>query len=172
MDFTELARSRYSVRKFADRPIEQETMDLILQAGNVAPTGCNKQPQRVYVVQSAENIAKLNTLSRCIFGAHTVLLFTYNSDEDWKNPIESGIHSGVQDVSIVATHIMLQAWELGVGTCWVNYFANETLETAMGLPKNERAVLLMPIGYPAEDAAPLETMHSVYKPLSETVRFI
>lgn len=172
MHFTELARSRYSVRKFADRPIEQEKMELILEAGNVAPTGCNKQPQRVYVVQSGENIAKLNALSRCIFGAKTVLLFTYNSDEDWKNPLESGVHSGVQDVSIVATHIMLQAWELGIGTCWVNYFANGKLEKELGLPENERAVLLMPIGYPAEDAAPLETMHSVCKALPETVRFI
>lgn len=172
MDFLELAKSRYSVRKFADRPIEPEKMDLILEAGNVAPTGCNYQPQRIYVVQSAEKIAKLNELSKCIFGAKTVLLFTYNTDEDWKNPLEAGIRSGVQDVSIVATHIMLAAWELGIGTCWVNYFANSRLEQALELPPQERAVLLMPIGYPAEDAAPLETMHGVYKQIGETVRFI
>ncbi|MDE6102040.1 MAG: nitroreductase family protein, partial [Ruminococcus sp.] len=88
MDFMELAKTRYSVRKFDDRPIEKETLDIILEAGNVAPTGCNYQPQRIYVVQSEEKIAKLNELSKCIFGAKTVLLFTYNKDEEWKNPLE------------------------------------------------------------------------------------
>lgn len=172
MDFLELARSRYSVRKFDDRPIEQEKLDLILEAGNVAPTGKNSQPQRIYVIRSRENIAKLNELSRCIFGAKTVLLFTYNTNEDWKNPFDSGVRSGVQDVSIVATHIMLEAWELGIGTCWVNYFSNSKLEQELGLPREERAVLLMPIGYPAKDSTPLEAMHSVYKSIDQTVRYI
>ena len=172
MNFLELAKSRYSVRKFSDKSIEQEKLDLILEAGNVAPTGCNYQPQRIYVIQSEEKIAKLNELSKCIFGAKTVLLFTYNTDEDWKNPLEGGVRSGVQDVSIVATHIMLEAWELGIGTCWVNYFANSKLEKELELSKNEKAVLLMPIGYPAEDSVPLEKMHSVYKNINETVRYI
>ena len=172
MDFLELAASRYSVRKFDDRPIEPEKLNRILEAGNVAPTGCNYQPQRIYVVQRAENLAKLNTLSKCIFGAKTVLLFAYHVDEDWKNPLENGVRSGVQDVSIVATHVMLAAWELGIGTCWVNYFANTRLEQALGLPAQERAVLLMPIGYPAADSVPLESMHGVYKQIAETVRFI
>ena len=172
MNFSELAKTRYSVRKFADRPIEQEKLDLILEAGNVAPTGCNNQPQRIYVVRSEENIAKLNELCRCIFGAKTVLIFTYNTDEDWKSPLEEGVRSGVQDVSIVATHIMLEAWELGIGTCWVNYFANSKLEAALGLPQNERSVLLMPIGYPADDSAPAENLHSVCKSIDKTVRYM
>ncbi len=171
MNFMELAKSRYSVRKFDDRPVDRKTLDLILAAGNVAPTGCNYQPQRIYVVQSEEKIAKLNELSKCIFGAKTVLLFTYSEDEDWKNPLEKGVHSGVQDVSIVATHIMLEAWELGVGTCWVNYFANSRLEKELGLPENERAVLLMPMGYPADDSLPLK-LHEEFKNIDETVRYI
>lgn len=113
----------------------------------------------------------LNQISKCIFGAKTVLLFTYDTNEDWQNPLENGVHSGIQDVSIVATHIMLQAWELGVGTCWVNYFSPSRLEKEFALPENEKAVLLMPVGYPAEDSEPL-VMHSQYKDISETVRFI
>lgn len=171
MDFMELVKTRYSVRKFDDRPIEKEILDIILEAGNVAPTGCNYQPQRIYVVQSEEKIAKLNELSKCIFGAKTVLLFTYNKDEEWKNPLENGVHSGVQDVSIVASHIMLEAWELGVGTCWVNYFANSKLEKELGLPENECAVLLMPMGYPAEDSVPLK-LHEECRAIDETVRYI
>lgn len=171
MNFSELAESRYSVRKFTDQLIESGTVNKILRAGNVAPTGCNYQPHRIYVITNPEKIDLLSQISRCIFGAKTVLLFTYNKDEDWKNPLENGVHSGVQDVSIVATHIMLQAWELGVGTCWVNYFSPTRLEKELNLPENERAVLLMPMGYPAEDSEPL-AMHSQYKDISDTVRFI
>lgn len=172
MDFLELAKARYSVRKFKNEPISDEHMARILEAANVAPTGCNYQPQRIYVVKSEEAISKLNKASKCVFGAKTALIFTYNKDEDWKNRLEEGVHSGVQDVSIVATHVMLEAWECGVGSCWVNFFSPTELHKIMGLPENEEVVLIMPIGYPADDAAPLETMHSVYKDLSETVREI
>ncbi len=171
MNFSELAESRYSVRKFTDKPIDTDVMNKILTAGNVAPTGCNRQPQRIYVITSPEKIDLLNKISKCIFGAKTVLLFAYDTSEDWKNPLESGIHSGVQDVSIVATHIMLQAWELGIGTCWVNYFSPARLKEELGLPETEEAVLLMPMGYPAEDSEPI-AMHSQYKEISQTVRFI
>ncbi len=172
MNFSQLAKTRYSVRKFSDKPIEKETMDIILASANVAPTACNYQPQRIYIVQSEDKISKLNKVCRCIFGAKTVLMFTYNTDEAWKNPLEPGICSGVQDVSIVASHIMMQAWELGIGTCWVNYFSNTTVEKEMNIPENERIVLLMPIGYPADDSVPLEKMHNACKNISETVKYI
>lgn len=169
VDFSKLAAERYSVRNFDSRSISDEHMEILLKAANAAPTGCNYQPQRIYIIKSEENLRKLNEISKCIFGAKTVLLFTYNTDEDWKNPLEAGVHSGVQDVSIVACHVMLQAWELGIGTCWVNYFSNSRLEEELGLPKNERSVLLMPIGYPSEDAAPLP-LHNSSRPVEEIVR--
>lgn len=171
MNFSELAKSRYSVRKFDGRTIETDTMQKILQTANVAPTGCNYQPYRIYVIESPEKIELLNKLSKCIFGAKTVLLFTLNTDEEWKNPLETGVSSGIQDVSIVATHVMLQAWELGVGSCWVNYFSPSALEKAFSLPENEKVVLLMPMGYPAEDSSPLK-LHAECKDIAETVKFI
>ena len=154
MSFLELAKERYSVRKFQDREIAQSDMDKILEAANVAPTGCNYQPQRIYVVKSE------------------VLMFTYRTDEEWHNPLEKGAHSGIQDVSIVAAYAMFEAWELGIGSCWVNYFPNSKIEEAFGLPENEKLVLLMPIGYPAEDAKPLESMHFPCKPIEDTVKYI
>ena len=54
MEFMELAKKRYSVRKFSDRPVEKEKLGKILEAGNIAPTAKNQQPQRIYVLQSAE----------------------------------------------------------------------------------------------------------------------
>lgn len=167
----ELAKRRYSVRKFTDKQVEQEKLDAILAAGNIAPTAKNLQPQRIYVLQSTESLAKLDTLTHCRYGAKTVLLFTYNLDEDWKNPLEEGVHSGVEDVSIVATHIMLAAAEQGLDTCWCNYFSNTKLETLFELPANEKSVLIMPIGYADEAARPAPT-HETKKNLSETVKVI
>lgn len=154
MDFTELAQARYSVRKFSDKAVEPEVLKRILEAGLLAPTAKNNQPQRIYVLQSEEALHKLDSLTHCRYGAGTVLLFTYNTEEDWKNPLEEGIHSGVEDVSITATYIMLRAIELGVYTTWCNYFANSKLEQTFALPENEKVVLIMPIGYPAEGVTP------------------
>lgn len=172
MNFLELAKARYSVRKFSDQPIEQDKLNLILEAGNAAPTAVNYQPQRIYVLQSEEALAKISALCKCIYGAKTVLLFAYDDNQDWDNPKQPGIHSGEQDVSIVATHIMLEAWELGIGSCWVNLFSNAEVEKAFALPENEKAVLLMPLGYAAEDSKPVEKWHLGYKPLKETVSYL
>ena len=171
MEFMELAKKRFAVRKFSDRPIEKEKLDAVLAAGNLAPTAKNLQPQRIYVLRSEEALAKLDTLTHCRYGANTVLLFAYNTEEDWKNPLEEGIHSGVEDVSIVATHVMLAAAEAGLATCWCNYFSNTKLETLFDLPANEKSVLIMPIGYADEAAKPAPT-HETKKELSETVKVI
>ncbi len=171
MDFTELAKARYSVRKFDPRPIEDEKLRAILEVGNAAPTAKNQQPQRVYVVKSPENLEKLRGLTRCHYDAPVILLFAYDTTEEWQNPLEAGVHSGPQDVSIVATHIMLKAWELGVGSVWVNVFPPTETKRVMGLPDNEVPLLLMPIGYPADDAAPGPN-HAACKPLSATVKEI
>lgn len=171
MDFFELAKSRYSVRRYKDKPISDEHLDRILEAANEAPTGCNNQPFRIFVAQSKDSLDKLNKLSRCIFGAKTVFIFALNTDEDWKNPLEKGVRAGVQDVSIVASHVMFAAWELGIGTCWVNYFANSKLDKAFGFPENLKSVLIMPMGYPADDSDPIP-MHFSCKSLEDTVRFI
>jgi len=168
MDFLTLARERYSVRAFSDKPIEPEKMERILEAGRLAPTACNNQPQRIYVLKSQEALTKINSLSRCIFGAPVVLLFAYDTAREWNSPLEAGIHAGDQDVSIVATHMMLEAWELGIGSCWVNLFPNTKTAEAFGLPDTVRPVLLMPIGYAAEGAKPAPR-HFQSKDLTELV---
>ena len=171
MTFMDHAKNRYSVRKFSDRQLEKEKLDQILEAAMAAPTAKNNQPQRIYVLQSKEAMEKLDTLTHCRYGAGTVLLFTYNQDEDWKNPLEEGIHSGVEDVSIAASYVMLQAIELGVYTTWCNYFANSELEKIFQIPENERAVLIMPIGYKDEEIMP-SSSHEQSKELEDIVSYL
>ena len=101
------------MRAFKDKAVEDDKLQIILQAAGVAPTACNRQPQRLYVVRSAEAIARLSGVTRFTFGAGTVIVFTSKVDEEWKNPFTEEYHTGEIDVSIVCTHAMLQAWELG-----------------------------------------------------------
>ncbi|MCR5794952.1 MAG: nitroreductase family protein [Solobacterium sp.] len=168
MEFDKVIRERYSVRKYSAKAIEEDRLQAVLEAGNIAPTGHNNQPQRIYILKSEEALRKVRELTRCAFNAPAVLLFAYDEDEQWHNPFEEGIASGQQDVSIVACHMMLKAWDLGLGTCWVNYFPNSAVHDTFGLPEKEKAVLLMPIGYPADDSRPAP-LHSAVKETAETV---
>lgn len=63
MDFKELAKKRFSVRNFSNRPVEQEKLDKMLEMLLLAPTAKNQQPERVYVLQSEEILAKLDELT-------------------------------------------------------------------------------------------------------------
>ena len=171
MEFTDVIRDRFSVRAYAEKPIEPEKLAAILEAGRIAPTAANKQPQRIYVIQSPEGLEKIRGITRCAFNAPAVLLFAVDEEAQWKSPLEPGFTSGHQDVSIVATHMMLAAWDLGIGSCWVNFFPNTETAKAFGLPETEKAVLLLPIGYPAPDAKPAP-MHSVKKDMDQLVKYL
>ena len=69
MNFSELAKSRYSVRSFSEQPVEDDKLNIILEAGQVAPTACNNQPQKIYVLKSDEAIEKLKAVNKFVFGA-------------------------------------------------------------------------------------------------------
>ena len=171
MTFQELAHARYSVRSFQDRPIEEEHLNLILEAGRVAPTACNFQPQKIYVAKSEEARAKLASVCRCTFGAPVILVVCYDRERDWKNKLMPGYESGETDAAIVCTHMMLQAFELGIGSCWVGYFNPQTVAETLGLPENVTVSALLPMGYPAENAEPLP-LHEQVREFADTITVI
>ena len=155
MNFIELAKSRYSVRDFSDRQVEPEKMERILEAARVAPTAVNYQPQKLYVVKSPEAVARLAAI-RPLFGAPAAVIVCYDSSRSWKNSRDGGHDSGEVDASIVCTHMMLQAWELGIGSCWIGAFSPAAVAGAFGIPDNERPVAILPLGYPADCSQPSE----------------
>ncbi len=166
MTFLELASKRYSSRNYKDLPIEEDLLNKVLEAGRIAPTAKNNQPVQIYVLQSKEALEKIRSITRCAFNAPIVLMFAYDTQLEWNNPLEEGIHSGVEDCSIVATHVMLEACDLGLATCWVNIFPNTDTAKAFDLPETMKPVLLMPIGY--ADDEPSER-HTLRKSLDEIV---
>lgn len=168
MTFAELAKARYSVRSFKDTPVEKEKLDAILAAGHAAPTARNFQPQKIYVIQSPEYREKLAGVCRFTFGAPVILAVGYDKERSWKNKLAPGYQSGETDAAIVCTHMMLQAWELGIGSCWVGWYDPQAVSRALDLPENVVLCSLLPIGYPADDAAPA-VLHDQFRDLADVV---
>jgi len=153
--FLELAVARFSVRNFKNQPIEPDTLNKVLEAGRVAPTASNRQPQRIKIITAAAELAKIDECTPCRFGAPAVLLICYDSNICWKRKYD-GATSGEVDASIVTTHLMLAAHDLGLGTCWVMHFNPAKVSERFALPKYIVPVAMLPIGYPAENAEPLQ----------------
>lgn len=170
--FLQLARARWSVRSFSPVPVEEEKLHRILQAGQLAPTAVNYQPQKIYVLQSEDALRKIRNHTKSTYNAPVVLLVCYDDRLSWKSHLVEGYDSGEMDASIVCTHMMLEAWELGIGSCWVLLFHPEEVRRIFSLPHNIHPVCLLPLGYPSENARPYSPWHDTYKSLSETVEFV
>jgi nitroreductase len=156
MDFLELAKTRFSVRKFKNQPVEEEKLKLILQAGHVAPTAANKQPQRILIIQSGEALEKLKQCTGSHFNAPLALLVCYDKDTTWVRVRFDQKNSGDVDASIVTTHMMLEAANIGIGSTWVMHFDPEKIRESFHIPQNIEPVALLVMGYAAEDAVPSE----------------
>lgn len=167
-DFLEFAEQRYSVRKYADTPVEDEKIAKILEAAKLAPTACNYQPQKIFVVKSEQARKALATATPCTFNAPVIFVIGYDQERSAKGMIHESHDFGDTDAAIACTHMMLEAHELGLGTCWVGYFKEEKVAQALGIPANIRIRDLLPMGYPAADSVP-GPMHSKYRAMDDMV---
>lgn len=168
-DFLELACERYSVRKYSDRQIEDEKLDMILKAGQVGPTANNFQPQRVFVIKSEEALEKVRSFTPYCFNAPIVLMICYDENVSW-NAVD-GHDSGIDDATIAITQMMLEAWDLGIGSVWVRGYDKRELDRLFDLPENMVSVALLPIGYPSEKSRP-SPLHSRNISLEEMVTYL
>lgn len=169
MDFLTLAKERYSVRSYKADQVPAEIVEKILEAGRLAPTACNNQPQRIIAVQSEAGLEKFRKCTHCHFSAPLAFIVCVDKNECWTREFD-GKKSADVDGAIVTTHMMLEAAELGIGTCWVMYFIPEAVVTEFELPENLEPVAVLTAGYPSEDAKPAPR-HEQRKPLSETIRY-
>ena len=170
MEFKEVVEDRYSCKKFNGEPVTEKALKAILEAGRVAPTAKNLQEQHVYVVQSPEKLALIDELTPCRYSATTVLVVAFNKENVFTYP--GGTRdSGIEDATIVATHMLLAAKNAGVDSCWVNFFNPEEVAGKLELPENEEVLMMLDLGYAAEDGKPLPN-HASRKPLNDTVTYL
>lgn len=167
MSFNDLAARRYSVRKFSAQEVEKEKLEYVLKAGQLAPTAVNFQPQHILVITDREARARLRECTSYHFNAPVSFLVCSHTEAAWVRPFDKK-NSGEIDCSIVTTHMMLAAADVGLGTTWVMYFDPDRVREAFAIPASLEPVSLLVMGYPAKDAVP-SPKHSQRKPLEETV---
>lgn len=170
MEFSEVVKNRYSCKRFDGRKVEKEKLNQILEAGRLAPTAKNLQEQKIYVATSEEALAKIDTLTPCRYGAGNVLVVAFDKNNVYTYPGDKR-DSGIEDATIVATHMILAAANAGVDSCWINRFNPDDAKKVLGLPDNEEVLMLMDLGYAAPDTKPLSN-HGSRKPLSEILKEI
>lgn len=169
MEYDQLIRQRYSVRKFKTQPIEDSKVSTILEAARLAPTAINKQPVRILVIQETDNLNKLAVCTPFTFNAPMAMVVLCQRDEAWIRPYDR-YNSGIMDSSIVSSHIMLAVHNLGLGTTWVGHFDPALLRRIFNLPEQTEPVVIFPIGYPAADSKPA-SMHEKRRALNEIVLY-
>jgi nitroreductase len=168
--FLELAEKRYSVRSYSNKEIEKDKLDKILKTGQLAPTAGNFQPQRIFVLQSKKALDKARRVTPFCFNAPIVLLICSDNNVSWK--AVDGHDSGPIDAAISITQMMLEAFDEGIGSCWVRGFDKNVLIDVFDLPSNLEPVALLPIGYPSDDSIHLKGFSDVRKPLDEMVEYL
>ena len=150
MDFLELVNTRYAVRSYTSQPIENDKLTKILEAGRMAPTGGNLQPQRLVVVRQPEGLQKLSKAAN-IYGAPLAIIVCADTTKTWTRPQDGKKLTDI-DASIVTDHMMLQATELGLASVWVCWFDKVELRKQFALPEQWEPVNILVLGYGAEPA--------------------
>ena len=167
MDFLELAKERYSVRRMSPEKVKQEDLDKILEVARLSPTAKNMQRERLLVVNTEEGIEKMKQCTSCDFGASTIVVISYEKD-DAENESEFSRKYGLIDTGIVATHMCLEATNLGLGTTMVGLFDRKLIKELFNIPDKYQPELLLPIGY--IDRKP-SILHERRKSIEELVEY-
>lgn len=167
MEFEKIIRNRTATRKFSNKKIEQEKLDKILEAGRLAPTAKNKQPIKIYVVNSEEGLKKIDNASRCRYGAKTVLIICGNVENAYHKDNYSTYEI---DSCIVATHMMLEATNIGIDNIWVESFDENILRKEFSIPSEYIPVSLLPLGYKEVDC-PINPLHEIRKNIKDIVEY-
>ena len=165
MKYFEAIEKRFSCRSFKDEKISRELLYKVLEAGILAPTACNFQPERIIVVEDPILLEKLKEGTRYTFNAKTLLVIAHDKTKSWHRG-NDGVDHGSIDSTIVATHMSLAATALGLGTCFVCSMKEKVVRDILELNDNFYVDIILPIGYPTE-----VLKHNTRKNFDEIVTF-
>jgi len=169
MDFREIAKKRCSVRSYEDRPVEMEKLIQILESGRFAPTGANRQPQRLIVVKETDDLARLAGGANT-FKAPLAIIVCADHGASWKRSYDRKDIADI-DASIVTDHMMLQATDLGLGSCWICHFNPEVIRKEFNIPAQVEPINILAIGYSADAPKPDDRHDQDRMPLKSIVHY-
>ncbi len=167
MEFEKVIRERFSVRKFKNNSVSDDLINKILDAGNLAPTAKNNQPQKIYVVKSKEGLEKIDKASPCRYNAPVCLIVASDKNIAWSKENYSTYE---MDACIVATHMMLEATNIGVDNIWIEMFDKDIIKQEFNLGESIEPICLIPLGYKTDDCMP-SPMHNKRKDISEIIEY-
>ena len=160
MDFVDLVRKRYSLRKYSPFPVAEPVIDKCLEAARLAPSACNSQPWTFVVANTPEKVTSLakaafsGIYSMNSFAAKAPVLITVLTERSGYAASMGGFFRGIQfslmDVGIACEHLSLQAAELGLGSCMFGWLDEKAVKRELSLPKAAKIDLMMSLGYPPD----------------------
>ena len=167
MEYSELIAARYSVRAYRLDPVEDEKLGAVLEAARLAPTAANRQPFRLIVMHTKGREKEIGKIYRrpwfveapIVIGVCAISSLAWVRESDRFN-------ARMIDAAIVTDHMILEAANQGLGTCWVAAFNVEAARNVMKLPDEVEPVVFTPLGYPADQPG-----LKIRKPLSELVHY-
>lgn len=161
MDVTSAIRERRSVRAYQATPVEEEKIIRILEAGRLSPSAKNRQEWKFIVVRERETREQLAQGKKFVAEAPVIIVACATEAE---YVMFCGQPAGTVDTSIAFAYMILQAHELGLGTCWLGAFNAAEVKRTLGIPPHVQVVAMTPLGYPAQVPAPTPR-----KPLEQVV---
>ena len=167
MNFEDVIRERKATRLFGNKELEKEKLDKILEAGRIAPTAKNNQPIKIYVIKSEEGLKKIDKASPCRYGANTVLVICGDKETAFKKDDHSTYEI---DASIVSTHMMLEATNVGLDNIWVDMFDRSIMREELDIPENLIPVCMLPIGYKSK-LCPPSPFHKIRKSIDKILEY-
>ncbi|MDO5715945.1 MAG: nitroreductase family protein [Tissierellia bacterium] len=153
MEFKNVAKERYSCRHFSNKEVEEDKIKAILEIARWAPTAVNRQPFKIFVMNSQTAKEKVRQSTNCAYDADTFLIVGYQEEKAWVREFDQRNFADV-DGSIIATHLMLAIHDFGLATTWVGHFDAPFLRKEFPEMKEFELIALFPIGYPAKDGLP------------------
>ena len=166
--FMRILESRYSCHSFSNYPVSDAKLNMILEAGRLAPSAKNLQPTRIWVVRSEEALGRLRTVHDC-YGAPLVLVIGCLNEEAWTRESD-GVNAGKTDAAIVLTHLMLTATDAGLANMWIWDFDPRKVREVLPETREHGVYALLAIGHPAAGQGDPTSLHAVRKSLDELVK--
>lgn len=153
MNVLETIKTRRSVRKYKPEPIPDKDLKKILEAAQLAPSAGNKQPWKFIIVQDKEMKGKLAEVARKQLWIAQAGVVVAALAMDKKDP---SIYEkwAEKDVMTAVEHMVLSAWELGYGTCWIGAFKQKDVKELLDIPEKMTVISLLPIGVPDQKPQP------------------
>lgn len=166
--------SRRSIRKYRDRPVDEEAVRKLMESARLAPSGTNTQPWHFIVITDPEVKAEVVAASHhqrwmlsapvfiaCVADPAARMEPAEGFTADEHSP-EMAVKQVIRDTAIAAEHLVLEAEALGLGTCWVAWFEQKDIKAVLGIPRDKFTVAVITVGYADEDPKPRKR-----KPLEE-----